>query len=217
MIIRVIGSVFFILSNLYTCLSQQPIFQDTPTKVQFSGVIVNDEGHCKYSKQRFNIITRQLEPCPPTRKIIFKFADFAEREEPIEIKSNKLLICNWPDTIIKSATLFDFDAHEGQSWTINRGMPWDYFHHTRLNISLVEKYYDKILSDTLYQFRIRGDHATSHTDYVTDCYISKRFGIVRLDYELMDHVSKGYFFSELYLKRTGIKSYVKNNIIKSAN
>jgi hypothetical protein len=202
-------------------VAQSPIFRDVPTTEVFNGVIVDANGHCQLSRKNrnFTITTRKGEPCYDSScNLVINFRDFADRNEILAIRRNKVLISNWPDTIVQCVVLFNFDAKVGQSWTINRGMPWSYFHHLSSRITFKEKQYDMILSDTVYHFEIDGDYATRHATYVKDWYVSKRLGFIRIDYESAsgDDGRRGYYFAESYLRRQKIKKYVKANILKKA-
>jgi hypothetical protein len=202
-------------------VAQSPIFRDVPTTEVFNGVIVDSVGRCKLSRgnQNFRITMYRKGTCTDTTcKWIINFPGFVGDDQMLEVESNKVLISCWPDTIFKPAVLFDFDAKRGESWTIYRGMPWSYFHHLSSRITFKEKQYDMILSDTVYHFEIDGDYATRHATYVKDCYVSKRLGFIRIDYESAsgDDGRRGYYFAESYLRRQKIKKYVKANILKKA-
>lgn len=109
--------------------------------------------------------------------------------------------------VFNSVHFFDFDAKAGKKWGIQGGM----LDHNNVVVTCMGQM--KLDDDTLYDFAVDGDRATSHTLYMNRFLISKRNGFAAFVCDTGSPGVFGCYFSAKYRKyRRKICEYLSKRL-----
>lgn len=78
--------------------------------------------------------------------------------------------------------------------------------------------------DTLYQFKVNGEHFWSHVEPITRIYATKKLGIVRVDSTFEPEIlpppnkfEKTIYVSNDHIKRSRLKDYFNKGLLKTVD
>ena len=190
------------------------------SKGKFNGILIGQEKYT-LSPQKLEYEHKLKSKSKDSTIYSFDFQDVTgqgvEKTEMLFTKDQ--LFIGWSHTEIGAydyqfQKLMDFGLKSGDKWAVK-----NLFCYPKSTIIFESKYLDKILNDTVYQFRIDAGYHCSHTDPAKRIYGTKKLGLVRVDYSLEPSLNpnkydRAIFVSDDYLKRGELKRVYRDGLIK---